>query len=130
MSRLQAFEYQYISKLEGTGAYGPLKMLFFRFEYIIIGRFFYLLLIILLCLHITILVSQFTIFVGSKIKLLQIYSNLTWFWPTQSEPQPQAGPPPLPSLLLILHHVFYINFKHQLLSYLLSRTLYKTIFVN
>ena len=38
----------------------------------------------------------------------------------ESEPQTRAGPPPS---LLLFHQIFYINFKHQLLSIFYARTL-------
>ena len=43
----------------------------------------------------------------------------------ESEPQTQAGPTPS---LLLFYHIFYINFKHQLLSIFYARTLFQPIF--
>ena len=44
----------------------------------------------------------------------------------ESEPQTQAGPTPS---LLLFYHIFYINFKHQLLFIIFyARTLFQTIF--
>ena len=46
------------------------------------------------------------------------------YTPVYQNPKPELV------LLLLLHHVFYINFKHQLLSHFKARTLFKTIFEN
>ena len=42
-------------------------------------------------------------------------------------PKTKAGPTPS---LLLFYHIFYINFKHQLLSIFYARTLFQTIFEN
>ena len=46
----------------------------------------------------------------------------------ESEPQTEAGPTPS---LLLFYHIFYINFKHQLIIIIFyARTLFQTILEN